>query len=352
MIYAMTGEPAMQGRRIIKSGYRRKDVDVRYPYKLLIRVLTTICVGVGYGHAADRYPSKPIRLITPFAPGGATDVLGRYLAQKLSLDFGQRIIIDSRPSGGGILACQITARSNPDGYTLLMGSNGTHAMNVSLYAKLPYDPLKDFEPVTRIVLMPNVLTVNSSVAAKSVQELVQLAKSKPGALKYASSGNGSPPHLMGELFKSMAQVDVTHVPYKGGTQSTFALLSGEVDINFNTLATSLPHIRSGKVRALGLTSLTRSEALPDAPTISEAGVLNYEVTTWYGIFVPALTPRAIVTRLSTALGEVLKSQETKELYSAMGGERVFDTPAEFLATIKKDITKWRDVVQAAGARVE
>ena len=321
------------------------------PLAVLIGLIA--CAQASYAtERVSTYPSKAIRLITPFAPGGATDVIGRYLAQKLSQDVGQQIVLDPRPSSGGILACRLAASAEADGHTLLMGSNGTHAMNVSLYSKLPYDPVRDFEPITRVILIANVLTVHPSVSAKSIPELIRFAKNKPGTLKYASSGSGSPPHLAGELFKSMAQVDITHIPYKGGAQSTIALLSAEVDINFNTLVTSLPHIRSGKARALGVTTSTRSETLPDVPTIAESGVPGYEAATWYGLFAPARTPVSILDRLSASLGATLKSADTRERYTAMGGETVADSRAVFATVIKQDITKWQKIVAAAGARLD
>jgi tripartite-type tricarboxylate transporter receptor subunit TctC len=233
-----------------------------------------------------------------------------------------------------------------------MGTNGTHAINVGLYKKLPYDPLKDFQAITRVVILTNVLAVNPSVPAKSVKELIQLAKNRPGELKFGSSGNGAPPHLSGELFKSMAHVDIIHVPYKGGGPANIALLSGEVDMTFNTLTTSLPHIGAGKIRPLGVTSLKRSEALPEVPTIAEAGIPGYESTTWYGMFTPAGTPGVTIDRLHNALTVVLKAPETKQRFAAMGAEPVLDTPAELVAIIKHDIPKWRKVIAAAGAQVD
>jgi len=315
-------------------------------------VLAVLCLGLTAAQAADNYPVRPIRLITPFAPGGATDVIGRYVATRLGQDLRQQVILDSRPSAGGILACQLAARANPDGYTLLMGSNGTHGMNPGLYSKLPYDAVRDFVPLTRLIVIANVITVHAGVPVKTVRELIQAANAKPGALKYGSSGVGSPPHLMSELFKAMAKADIAHVPYKGGAQSTIALLSGEVEMNFNTVVTSLPHIRSGKTRALGVSSLSRAPALPDVPTIAEAGVAGYEATTWYGMFAPARTPAPIVSRLSAALIAIQESAETRERFVSMGGEAVADRPEAFLASIRSDIPKWRKVIEAAGARAD
>ena len=310
------------------------------------------CAGASIAGAAATFPDKPVRLIIPFAPGGATDVVGRYIAQKMTQELGQQIITDNRPGSGGVIACEITAKANPDGYTILMGTNGTHAINVGLYKKLPYDPLRDFQAITRVVILTNVLAVNPSVPAKSVKELIQLAKNRPGALKFGSSGNGAPPHLSGELFKSMAHVDIIHVPYKGGGPANIALLSGEVDMTFNTFTTSLPHIGAGKIRPLGVTSLTRSEAVPEVPTIAEAGIPGYESTTWYGMFAPVCTPGATIARLHNAFTVVLKAPETKQRFAAMGAEPVLDTPTELVAIIKHDIPKWRKVIAAAGAQVD
>jgi tripartite-type tricarboxylate transporter receptor subunit TctC len=317
-----------------------------------ILAFALIYAGASSANAAATFPNKPVRLIIPFAPGGATDVIGRYIAQKVTQELGQQVITDNRPGSGGVIACEIAAKASPDGYTILMGTNGTHAINVGLYKKLPYDPLKDFQAITRAVILTNVLAVNPSVPAKSVKELIQLAKNRPGELKFGSSGNGAPPHLSGELFKSMAHVDIIHVPYKGGGPANIALLSGEVDMTFNTLTTSLPHIGEGKIRPLGVTSLKRSEALPEVPTIAEAGIPGYESTTWYGMFAPAGTPDATIDRLHSALTVVLKAPETKQRFAAMGAEPVLDTPAELVAIIKHDIPKWRKVIAAAGAQVD
>lgn len=314
---------------------------------------TSMLAGAACGaFAASDYPSKPIRLIIPFAPGGATDVIGRYLAQKVTQSVGQQVIVDNRAGSGGVIACELAAKATPDGYTILMGTNGTHAINVGLYKRLPYDPLKDFSPITRVVTLANVLAVNPAVPANSVKELIALAKRRPGALKFGSSGNGAPPHLSGELFKVMAQVDIIHVPYKGGGPANTAVLSGEVDMTFNTLTTSLPHIRAGKLRALGVTSLQRMDALPDMPTIAEAGLPGYESTTWYGLFVPAATPRDVLERLHGAFGVVLKAEETKQRFATMGAEPVLDKPADVVAIIRHDIPKWRKVIIAAGAQID
>jgi tripartite-type tricarboxylate transporter receptor subunit TctC len=301
---------------------------------------------------AQEYPSKPIRLVVPFAAGGATDVLARLVGERLTASLGQQVVVDNRPGAGGNIGSDIVARAEPDGYTILMGAVGTHAINPSLYPKMPYDPVKDFAPVTLVASVPNVLVVNPEVPAKSVQELIDLAKAKPGELNFASSGNGTSIHLSGELFKAMTGTDIVHVPYKGSGPAVTDLLGGQVQMMFDNMPSSLPHVKAGKLRALGVTSAKRSPALPEVPTIAEAGVPGYDATSWFGILAPAGTPEPVVTRLQGAIVQALGEPEMRQRMADLGAEPVGDTPAEFGQFIAAEIAKWAKVVNDAGVKLE
>jgi tripartite-type tricarboxylate transporter receptor subunit TctC len=301
---------------------------------------------------AQDYPSKPIRLVVPFAAGGATDVLARLVGERLTASLGQQVVVDNRPGAGGNIGSDIVARAEPDGYTILMGAVGTHAINPSLYPKMPYDPVKDFAPVTLVASVPNVLVVNPEVPAKSVQELIDLAKAKPGELNFASSGNGTSIHVSGELFKAMTGTDIVHVPYKGSGPAVTDLLGGQVQMMFDNMPSSLPHVKAGKLRALGVTSAKRSPALPEVPTIAEAGVPGYDATSWFGILAPAGTPEPVVTRLQGAIVQALGEPEMRQRMADLGAEPVGDTPAEFGQFITAELAKWAKVVNDAGVKLE
>jgi tripartite-type tricarboxylate transporter receptor subunit TctC len=301
---------------------------------------------------AQDYPTKPIRLVVPFAAGGATDVLARLVGERLTASLGQQVVVDNRPGAGGNIGSDLVARAEPDGYTILMGAVGTHAINPSLYPKMPYDPVKDFAPVTLVASVPNVLVVNPEVPAKSVQELIDLAKAKPGELNFASSGNGTSIHLSGELFKAMTGTDIVHVPYKGSGPAVTDLLGGQVQMMFDNMPSSLPHVKAGKLRALGVTSAKRSPALPEVPTIAEAGVPGYDATSWFGILAPAGTPEPVVTRLQGAIVQALGEPEMRQRMADLGAEPVGDTPAEFGQFITAELAKWAKVVNDAGVKLE
>jgi len=302
--------------------------------------------------AADAYPSKSIRMVVPFNAGGTTDILARAIGQKLSEVFGQQVVVDNRAGAGGNIGADVVAKSAPDGYTLLMGTVGTHAINPSLYAKMPFDHLKDFVPITQVAAVSNVLVVHPSVPAKSVAELIALAKAKPGKLNFASSGNGTSIHLSGELFKTLTGVDMVHIPYKGSAPAITDLLGGQVNLMFDNLPSALPHIKTGKLRALGVTSSKRAPALPDAPTIAEAGVPGFEATSWFGVFAPAGTPKEVVARLHKEIVKALNSPDTKERLSGQGADLIGNTPEQFAAYIAAETTKWAKVVKASGAKVD
>ena len=297
------------------------------------------------------YPDKPVRVIVPFAPGGGSDIIARLLAQKVSAAWGQSIVVDNRGGGGSSIGTNIVARAAPDGYTILLTSISV-AYLPALYGKLPYDTEKDLDPVTLIVTQPNLLVVHPSVPAKSVAELVALAKSRPGEIRYGSAGSGSSGHLAAELFRTTAKIDMVHVPYKGGGPAVPALVSGEVHMLIIGMATLLPHVGSGRVRALAVTGATRAKAAPELPTIAEAGLPGAEYETWYGLLVPARTPGAIIRKINETFNHVLTAQDVQERLAGAGLEPLGGTQAKFAAYLKAEIKKWTAVVRAANIRVD
>jgi len=311
--------------------------------------LTTIHAGA---QGAASYPGKPIKIVVPFPPGGATDILARAIGFELQKTWGQSVIIENKPGAGGNTGADLVAKSVPDGYTLIMGTVGTHAINMSLYAKMPYDAVKDFEPVVLVAGVPNLLVVHPSVNAKNVSELTALAKAQPGKLNVASSGNGTSIHLAAELYKQMAGVDIVHVPYKGSSPAVADLLGGQVQMMFDNMPVSLPHVKAGKLRALAVTSMTRSSALPDVPTMDEEGLKGFNATSWFGLLAPAGTPRDIVAKLNAASVKALASAEMRERLAAQGADPVGNTPDQFAAFIKAEIDKWAKIVKASGARID
>lgn len=304
-----------------------------------------------YAPAAAAYPDRPIRLVVPLAPGGTTDILARLVAQRLSATFGQPVIVDNRPGAGGNIGNEVVARAVPDGYTLLMAAPPL-VINPGLYAKVGYRPIDDYTPISLIASVPVVLAVNPGVQARSVRELLTLAKAHPGKYNYASSGVGGTPHLAGALFASMAAVDIVHVPYKGSGPALTDLLGGQVHMQFSGLPPLLPFIRSGKLRALGVASLKRAPALPDVPTIAEAGVPGYEATSWQGLSAPARLPTQISTLLHGTLTKFISAPETRARFAELGAEPVGSTPAEFARFIKVEFDKWGPVIRQTGARAD
>ncbi len=301
---------------------------------------------------AQGYPTKPITIIVPFPPGGTTDILARILAQYMSTELGQSVVIDNRGGAGGNIGTQAAARAPADGYTLLMGTVGTHAINASLYKKLPYDPIKDFVPLSRVAMVPNLLVANPSQPYKTVQELIAYARANPGKINYGSSGNGTSIHLSGELFKSMAKVEMTHIPYKGSAPAVSDLIGGQIAIMFDNMPSALPHVKAGKLRAIALTSARRSPELPDVPTVAEAGLPGYEATSWFGMFAPAGTPPAIVAKLNDTIVKALNDPEIRKKIVEQGGEPHPEKPEQFAAFIKAETAKWGKVVKESGASVD
>ena len=299
--------------------------------------------------AAQTYPTRPIRLVVPSSPGGGTDITGRIVANKLSEQLGQPVVVDNRAGAGTIIGIEIAAKAPPDGYTLLMGLS-TLAINPSMYAKLPYDALRDLAPISLAVLSPNILTVHPSVPAKTVKEFIALAKAKPGTITFGSAGQATSPHLSGELLKVLAKIDIVHVPFKGSGQSVISSLAGEIAANFPSVPTAIPYIKAGKLRGLGVTMAKRTAALPDVPSIAEAGVPGYEATQWFGMLAPAGTPRPIIDRLNQEMVKLLKSPDVRDRLIADGADPAPTTPEEFGAYIKSETEKWTKVIKAAGIK--
>jgi len=304
------------------------------------------------GVLAQPYPSKPIRLVVPFPAGGTTDILAREVGQRLALSLGQPVVIDNRPGAAGNIGSELVAKSAPDGYTLLMATVGTHAINPNLYARMPYDHIKDFAPVVLVAGVPNVLEVTPSLPVHSVADLIKLAKEKPGQINFASSGSGTSIHLSGELFKTMAGVDMTHVPYKGSAAAITDLIGGQVQVMFDNLPSSLPQIKAGKLRAIAVTSAQRAPALPDVPTIAESGLPGFEATSWFGLVAPAGTPSSIIGRINADVNQWLQSSEAKEKLLAQGAVAAGGSPEQFTAYIRSETEKWSRVVKASGAKVD
>jgi tripartite-type tricarboxylate transporter receptor subunit TctC len=302
--------------------------------------------------SAQSYPNRAIRLVVPFPAAGTTDILARAAAQKLTEAFGQSVVVDNRPGAAGNIGSDLVAKSAPDGYTLLMGTVGTHAINPSLYSKMPYDHVKDFVPVVLVAGVPNVLVVNPALPVNSVADLIKLAKDKPGQINFASSGSGTSIHLSGELFKTMAGVDITHIPYKGSSPALTDLMGGQVQIMFDNLPSALPQIKAGKLRAIAVTSLKRAPVLPDVPTISESGLPGFEASSWFGVLAPAGTPAPIVARINAEVNKWLQSTDARERLLSQGAEAAGGSPEQFANHIRAESEKWAKVVKASGAKVD
>jgi len=318
----------------------------------MLLIVVTLLIGVGVQPLiADEYPTRPIRMIVPFPPGGGNDLLARSISQPLSQAIGQSVVVDNRGGAGGQIGATLAAAAAPDGYTIFLGSIGNLTFLPVLQSKLQYEPVRDFAPVTLLATSPFILVINPAVPARSVKELLALAKAQPGKLNYGSAGPGSSLHMTGELFKLESGADITHVPYKGTAPALIDLLSGQVQMLFSTMPSVVPHVKSGKLRGLGVSSVKRSEAVPDVPTIAEA-VPGFEVLNWQGIVVPKKTPDAIIQKLNRALLEALKSPETIKALANQGLDAAGGTPEQFGALIKSEIDKYGKVAKAANLRLE
>jgi tripartite-type tricarboxylate transporter receptor subunit TctC len=321
--------------------------------RALARVALAAVLAAGpAGAIAQDYPARPIKLIVPQSAGGGADILARTIGEKLSQSLGQSVVIDNRPGAAGIIGTEAVAKAAPDGYTLVMGAISTHAINKSLYPTLPYDPVKDFAPVTLVATAPLLVVVHPSVPVNSTRELIALAKAKPGQLNFSSAGSGNSTHLAGELFKTMAHVDLVHVPYKGATPAETDLMGGQVQVMFTSILSGLPHAKAGKMKALAVTSARRSSIVPDLPTVAETGLPGYDVNPWYGLFAPAGTPPAIVDRLNREVVRILQLPDVKQRFATLGAEPVGNTPAQFAAFVDAEIAKWSKVVADSGAKAD
>ncbi len=323
--------------------------------KQFLLLIASFALVPSYAIAENAFPSKPIKFIVPYPPGGPLDTIARLTGQLVSQRLGQPIIIDNKPGAGGNLGADFVAKSSPDGYTILMGAVATHAINPTLYKKMPYDAAKDFAPITLLVSTPNVLVVNPSVKARTVTELIALAKREPGKLNFGSGSNGSAGHLAGELFKSIAGIDMTHVPYKGSAPALQDLLVGQIQLMFDNLASAMPQIKAGKLNALAVTTAKRSAFAPDLPTMAESGgaaLAGFDISTWFGVFAPAGTPKEIIAILNQEFNRAIRLAEVKEKLDGMGAEAIGTTPEAFATYIKTEASKYADVIKKSGAQVD
>ena len=318
--------------------------------KRLLIIIAGILLCAGRTMAQD-YPAKPIRFIIPLAPGGGGDILARSIAQKLNEKWGQPVIVDNRPGGGGVIGTEVVAKAPADGYTILMIATN-HTVNPSLIPKLPYDAIADFAPVTQLTASPNILVLHPSLPAASLKELIALARQRPGQLNYSSAGNGTAGHLAAELMKMMAKIDVVHVPYKAAPQALSDLVSGQIQLQFSNLMTALPHVKSGRLRGIAVTTLQRSPAIPELPTMDQAGLRGYRVDQTYGVVAPGRTPAPIVAKLNSEIVNILKSPDIGQRMSAEGAMLVGNTPQEYLEYLKAELQKWTRVVKEVGIRLD
>ena len=301
---------------------------------------------------AASYPAKPIRFISPFAAGGSTDTIARLVGQRITETWGQPVVVENRPGAGGTVGSDLVAKSAPDGYVMLLTSVSAHAIGPAMSSKLPYDAIRDFAAVSQVASGHNVLVVHPSLPAKSVRDLAALAKARPGQLTFSSGGSGTTTHLAAELFKTMTQTNMLHVPYKGGAPASLAVMTGEVSVLFGSIATVLPQVKAGRVRVLAVTGAQRAAAIPDVPTVSEAGVDGYEMNSWYGVLMPGATPPDIVNKVGAEIARIVKLRETRERMSHEGLEPAGTLPPEFAAYIKSEVAKYAKVVRAAGIKID
>ena len=302
--------------------------------------------------AAQSYPNKTIRLVTPYAPGGGTDIIARLLAQKLTENLGQSVVVENRTGGGGIVGTEVAARAAPDGYTILMGTSGPLALNPNLYSKLPYDVQRDFSPIMLVATAPHLLAVHPSVPARTVKELIAVAKANPGKLTFSSGGNGGSSHLSGEMFNMLAGVKMLHVPYRGTGPAAIAVVTGEVGLSFVDVLTTLPHVKSGRVRGLAVSGAKRSAVAPHLPTIMEAGLKGYESGVWYGVLAPSRTPPEVIGRLNLELSKVIRDGVVSTRLTAEGSEVIGGSPEEFSTYMKAELERWAKVIKVANVRID
>lgn len=313
-------------------------------------IAASIAGGPAWAQGAAGYPAKAVRFIAPFPPGGSTDLLARLVALKLTEAWGQQVIVENRGGAGGTIGVELAARAAPDGYTIVMGHVGTFGFNPTLYPKLPYDAIKDFAPITVLATVPNGMAVHPSLPVKTARDFVALAKAKPGELLYASGGSGSASHLAGEYFKLLTKINMVHVPYKGTGPAMISMISGQTTMTITGMVALMPHVKSGRLKLLGVATMKRLSIMPDIPTINESGVPGYDANQWYGVLTQAAVPRDIVMKLNSEIVKVLARQDVKDRLAADGAEPVANTPEQFAAHIKAEIARWAPVVKASGAK--
>ncbi len=337
------GSPLSRGRH--RTLFHRDGYEIRTLVKLIIVAFLALSPTT----SADTYPSKNIKIIVPYTPGGGSDITARIVAGKLTTRLGKTVLVENRPGAGGNIAHDLIAKATPDGYSIMIAGMSL-VTNRFLQDELPYDPLKDFVPITLAVRVPNLLAVNNDLPAKSVKELIALAKAKPGTLAYASAGNGTSLHLAAELLQSMAQIELIHIPYKGSGPAEVDLISGAVQIIFDPIASALPHVKSGKMRALAITSAKRSNLLPELPTMAETGLTGYESSAWFGFFAPAKTPSAIIDRLNKEIVAILKQKDTQDKLAVLGVESIGTAATDLESLMRSDLIKWEKVFKKAAAK--
>ena len=304
------------------------------------------------GAGAQAYPSRPVKLVVPFPPGGSLDITGRLIAQRLTDMWGQAVVVENKPGAGGNIGADFVAKAAPDGYTILLGALSTHAVNPNLYAKMPYDAVRDFAPITLIATTPNVLVVNAATPVGNVREFIAWTKANPGKLAFGSGSNGSAGHLAGELYKVDTGTDAVHIPFKGGAPATQALLAGDTQFMFDNLANAMAQVKAGKLKALAVTTAERSTLVPELPTMAEAGLPGFDISTWYGLFAPAGTPAAIVAKWNTDVTRILNSPDVRAKLMADGAEPAPDTPEQFAQMIARELAKYARIIKASGAKVD
>jgi tripartite-type tricarboxylate transporter receptor subunit TctC len=336
----------MPARRIADRAARRRLIGA------LAALAACIPLALPSPASAQAFPSKPVKLVVPFPPGGSLDNVGRLLAQKLSEAWGQQVVVENKPGAGGNVGADAVAKSPADGYTVVMGALSTHAVNPSLYAKMPYDAVKDFAPISLVAITPNVLIVNAATPVNSVRDMIAFAKANPGKVNFGSGSNGSAGHLAGELFKMETGTDVQHVPYKGGAPALQALLAGDTQFMFDNLANAMAQVKGGKVRAIAVTTAQRSKLAPELPTMAEGGMPGFDISTWFGLLAPAGTPADVIAKWNADVVKALNAPDVREKMLAQGAEPAPTTPAEFAAFIAREREKYAKIVKASGAKVD
>ena len=342
----------MPDRRVRPLALPSSRVASRIGTCVVSAFLALLAAAMSFPAGAQAYPSRPVKLVVPFPPGGSLDITGRLIAQRLSEMWGQAVVVENKPGAGGNIGADFVAKSPPDGYTILLGALSTHAVNPNLYAKMPYDAVKDFAPITLIATTPNVLVVNAATPVGNVREFIAWTRANPGKLAFGSGSNGSAGHLAGELYKVDTGTDAVHIPFKGGAPATQALLAGDTQFMFDNLANAMAQVKAGKLKALAVTTAERSTLVPELPTMAEAGLPGFDISTWYGLFAPAGTPAAIVAKWNTDVTRILNSPDVRAKLMADGAEPAPDTPEQFAQMIARELAKYARIIKASGAKVD